>query len=89
VSQRKEGSDPARSLALLWGSHSRPGRSGLTLRGIVTAAIQLADAQGIDAVSMRHVADALEVGTMSLYTHVPGKAELVELMVDTVYGQLY
>jgi AcrR family transcriptional regulator len=89
VSQRREASDPARSLALLWGSHSRPGRSGLTLRAIVTAAIQLADTQGLDAVSMRHVADALEVGTMSLYTHVPGKAELVDLMVDTVYGQLY
>ncbi|GAA2913407.1 TetR/AcrR family transcriptional regulator [Streptosporangium fragile] len=81
--------DPARSLALLWGSHSRPGRSGLTVRSIVLAAIELANAEGIDAVSMRQVAERLEVGTMSLYTHVPGKAELIDLMVDTAYGELY
>ena len=81
--------DPARSLVLLWGSHGKPGRSGLTGRAIVSAAIELADARGLDAVSMRQLADLLEVGTMSLYTHVPGKAELTDLMVDTVYGQLY
>ncbi|WP_437564218.1 TetR/AcrR family transcriptional regulator [Sorangium sp. So ce542] len=81
--------DPARSLALLWGSHGKPGRSGLTVRAIVTAAVELADARGLEAVSMRHLADRLNVGTMSLYTHVPGKAELTDLMVDTVYGDLY
>lgn len=81
--------DPARSLALLWGSHSKPGRSGLTVRSIVQAAIELANAEGLDAVSMRHVAERLEVGTMSLYTHVPGKGELVDLMIDTAYGELY
>ncbi|WP_326637915.1 TetR/AcrR family transcriptional regulator [Streptosporangium sp. NBC_01755] len=81
--------DPARSLALLWGSHSKPGRSGLTVRSIVLAAIELANAEGLEAVSMRQVAERLEVGTMSLYTHVPGKGELVDLMVDTAYGELY
>ncbi|WP_329092543.1 MULTISPECIES: TetR/AcrR family transcriptional regulator [unclassified Streptosporangium] len=81
--------DPARSLALLWGSHSKAGRSGLTVRSIVLAAIELANAEGLDAVSMRHVAERLEVGTMSLYTHVPGKGELVDLMIDTAYGELY
>lgn len=81
--------DPARSLALLWGSHSKPGRSGLTVRSIVLAAIELAVEEGLDAVSMRHVAERLEVGTMSLYTHVPGKGELVDLMIDTAYGELY
>jgi AcrR family transcriptional regulator len=91
VQREKEArvADPARSLALLWGSHGKPGRSGLTVHAIVSAAIALADSSGIEAVSMRHLADVLEVGTMSLYTHVPGKAELTELMVDTVYGQLY
>ncbi|MFI6511540.1 TetR/AcrR family transcriptional regulator [Streptosporangium sp. NPDC050855] len=81
--------DPARSLALLWGSHSKPGRSGLTVRSIVLAAVELANAEGLDAVSMRHVAERLEVGTMSLYTHVPGKGELVDLMIDATYGELY
>ncbi|WP_437821264.1 TetR/AcrR family transcriptional regulator [Sorangium sp. So ce1078] len=83
------GVDPARSLALLWGSHGKPGRSGLTVRAIVSAAIELADARGLEAVSMRHLAEQLNVGTMSLYTHVPGKAELTDLMVDTVCGDLY
>jgi AcrR family transcriptional regulator len=81
--------DPARSLALLWGSHTKPGRSGLTVRAIVTAAIELADASGLEAVSMRLVAEQLKVGTMSLYTHVPGKGELTDLMFDSVHGDLY
>ena len=81
--------DPVRTLALLWGPQDRPGRSGLTVRAIVEAAIALADGSGIDAVSMRGVADRLGVGTMSLYTHVPGKPALVDLMIDTVNGELY
>jgi AcrR family transcriptional regulator len=81
--------DPARTMALLWGSHSKPGRSGLTIAAIVAAAIELADAEGMDAVSMRQVAERLQVGTMSLYTHVPGKGELTDLMIDTAYGELY
>ena len=81
--------DPARSLALLWGSHTKPGRSGLTVRAIVDAAIELADGGGLEALSMRTVAERLKVGTMSLYTHVPGKGELTDLMFDRVYGDLY
>ena len=81
--------DPARSLALLWGTHTKPGRSGLTLRAIIDTAIELADANGLEAVSMRMVAEQLKVGTMSLYTHVPGKGELTVLMYDSVYGELY
>ncbi|MGZ0149507.1 TetR/AcrR family transcriptional regulator [Kribbella sp. WER1] len=81
--------DPARSLALLWGSHTKPGRSGLTVRAIVAAAIELADVSGLDALSMRMVADRLKVGTMSLYTHVPGKGELTDLMFDQAYVDLY
>jgi AcrR family transcriptional regulator len=38
---------------------------------------------------MRRVAAELDVGTMSLYTHVPGKGELVDLMLDGVLGELY
>lgn len=82
-------SDPARRIALLWGSQTRAGRSGLTVRAIVTAATALADEEGLGALSMRRVAERLKVGTMSLYTHVPGKPELVELMIDTAYGELY
>ncbi|MGH8794815.1 MAG: TetR/AcrR family transcriptional regulator [Stackebrandtia sp.] len=81
--------DPARSLALLWGDRERParrGRHGLSVAKIVSAGLALADASGIEALSMRKVAEALGVGTMSLYTYVPGKAELIEVMIDTVYA---
>lgn len=87
--RRAEAADPARSLALLWGAQGKPGRSGLTVRAIVDAAMALADEAGLEALSMRQVAERLGVGTMSLYTHVPGKAELTELMIDRAYGELY
>jgi AcrR family transcriptional regulator len=87
--RRTDPADAARSLALLWGQQSKPGRSGLTVRAIVEAAMALADEAGLDALSMRQVAERLGVGTMSLYTHVPGKAELTELMIDRAYGELY
>lgn len=83
------GGDPARSMALLWGSQ-RPARTrgrqpALTIRQITQAAIEAADAEGLDALSMRRVAERLGVGTMSLYTYVPGKAELIDLMLDAIY----
>lgn len=89
---RRTTSEPggaARTLALLWGNHTRPGRSGLTVAAIVRAATEIADASGLEAVGMRQVAERLHVGTMSLYTHVPSKAELIALMADTAYGELY
>jgi AcrR family transcriptional regulator len=85
------GGDPARSIALLWRDHvDRPRRGRkptLTVDAIVSAAIELADEAGPDALSMRSLAERLGVGTMSLYTHVPGKAELIDLMVDAVLGE--
>ncbi|MBI5960421.1 MAG: TetR/AcrR family transcriptional regulator [Chloroflexi bacterium] len=78
-----------RRFALLWGPQTEAGRSGLTVKAIVTAAMNIADTEGIDALSMRSVAERLGVGTMSLYTHIPGKAELIDLMLDTAYSQLY
>jgi AcrR family transcriptional regulator len=59
-------------------------RPRLTRRAIVNAALAVADAEGLDAVSMRRVARELGVGTMSLYTHVRSKAELVGLMSEHV-----
>lgn len=78
------------TMALLWGTKPAPARGrkpGMTVHEIVTAAIGIADADGLDALSMRRVADTLGVGTMSLYRYVPGKAELYELMLDTVMGE--
>jgi AcrR family transcriptional regulator len=81
--------DPARRLALLWGSQTEAGRSGLTIQAIVAAAIAIANADGVEALSMRNVAERLGVGTMSLYTHIPSKSELIDLMLDTIYGEVY
>ncbi|MFE0025957.1 TetR/AcrR family transcriptional regulator [Amycolatopsis sp. NPDC059021] len=87
--RRSPAPDLARSIYLLWGHHPAPGRSGLTVSAIVAAGIEIADADGLDAVSMRKVAEHLGVGAMSLYGHVPGKDELTTLMVDSVLGELY
>jgi AcrR family transcriptional regulator len=87
--KKGSGANPARRLALLWGSQTEAGRSGLTVKAIVAAAIAIANADGLEALSMRRVADQLGVGAMSLYTHIPGKSELIDLMLDTAYGELY
>jgi AcrR family transcriptional regulator len=54
----------------------------VTLSEIVMAAVRLADTEGLDAVSTRRVADEVGISPMSFYTHVPGKAELLDLMLD-------
>ena len=79
-----------RSLQLMWGGVPEPTRGpkpGLAVGSIVRAAIELADTEGLVALSMRRIAGALGVGAMSLYRYVPGKAELVDLMVDEVYAE--
>jgi AcrR family transcriptional regulator len=85
------GGDPAKSLELMWGIQPRPSRGPkptLTVPRIVAAAVAVADAEGLAAMSVRRVADELGVGAMTLYRYVPGKAELVDVMVDTVYAEL-
>ena len=82
--------DPRRSLELLWGVAEPPARGpkqGLSVDGIAAAAIALADAEGLDAVSMRRVADRLGKSAMALYTYVPSKAELLDLMLDRVQAE--
>jgi AcrR family transcriptional regulator len=79
-----------RSLELLWGVQRAGGRGprpGLTVERIVETAIAVADREGLEAVSMRRVAEELGAGAMSLYTYVPGKVELLELMYDAVLGE--
>jgi AcrR family transcriptional regulator len=82
--------DPKRSLELLWGVQE-PKRRGpkprLQIAQVVAAAIEIADADGLSALSMRRVADAVGVATMTLYSYVPSKAELLDVMLDTVTGE--
>jgi AcrR family transcriptional regulator len=84
--------DPARVLELLWGTSERPGRRGprpgLSVGTIVRSAIAIADRDGLEAVTMRRLADSLGVRPMALYTYVPGKSELLDLMLDTVYREM-
>lgn len=89
---RTSSGDPARTLALLWRDPSAVPRRGparaLDLDAVVTAAVDLADADGLAALTMRSVARAVGVAPMTLYTYVPGKAELLDLMVDAVYAAM-
>lgn len=55
---------------------------------IVAAGLAIADAEGLEALSMRRVPQELGVGTMTLYSHVAGKEELLELMNDEVMGEV-
>lgn len=74
---------------LLWGLRERPRRGpkpGLSIEGIVQAAIDLADTEGLAAVSMSRVAAKLGFTPMALYRYVENKDHLLSLMVDTVVG---
>lgn len=81
-----------RILQLLWDppqpTVTRGPRPRLTLDDVVQAGVEVADAEGLAALSMRKVASRLRVGAMSLYTYVPGRSELVELMINHIYGEL-
>lgn len=85
--------EPSRTLALLWGAASpAPRRKGparsVTVAAVVDAAHHLADDKGLAAVTMRAVAERVGVSAMSVYTYVPGKPELLDLMVDASYARM-
>jgi len=78
-----------RMVRLLWDPPppgTRGPRQRLTLTDIVSAAMLLAGREGAEAVTMRRVAAELDVGVMSLYTYVPGRDELFELMIDRAWS---
>ena len=75
---------------LVWERLDRPARRpqpSLTHEQIARAAIEIADSQGVQALSMRKVAARLGSGTMSLYRYVASKEDLLDLMVDAVIGE--
>lgn len=77
-----------------WGEHAerlrrrRPRAGGLTVEAIVDAALDLADAEGLDALTVRSLAGRLETSSASLYRHVASVEELEVLMVDRVLGEV-
>ncbi|WDO10114.1 TetR/AcrR family transcriptional regulator [Streptomyces murinus] len=87
--------DARRSMALLWrsadsgGARATPGpKPGLDVDTIAAAGIAVAEEQGMAALSMRAVGAWLGRTAMALYTYVPGKNELVDLMHDRVLTEL-
>lgn len=83
--------DPRRTVELLWGPGQRAAKGPkprLTVAEVTAAAVILADAEGLQRFSMRRLAEALGVSAMSLYTYVPTKGELIDLMVDRVSGEV-
>ena len=85
--------EPDRTLRLLWrhrlgdpvGSRGPKQRSSVDV--VVDTAIENADEEGMEALSMRRIAERLGLKPMSVYTYVPGKAELIDLMVDRAAGE--
>lgn len=75
---------------VIWALPQRAGRGPRPAHSrdsIAAEAVRIADAEGIEAVSMRRVAAGIGAGTMSLYNYVPRKEDLYELMVDAVSGE--
>jgi AcrR family transcriptional regulator len=79
-----------RSVAGMWGVDA-PARRGpkpaLTVARIVDAAVAVADARGLEAVSMERVAQEFGFTTMALYRYIPSKPDLVALMIDAAVGR--
>lgn len=63
-------------------------RPSLTRERVMRAALQIADEQGLDALTMRSLGAALGVQAMSLYNHVSNKDDLLDGMVDLVVGEI-
>lgn len=62
--------------------------AGLSKQRVVAEAVQIADRQGVDGLSMRRLAAALDAGAMSLYHYVASKDELLDAMIDVVFEEI-
>ena len=63
-------------------------RTPLSRERVLSAAVDFADANGIDSLSMRKLGDVLGVEAMSLYNHLANKSELLDGMVDIVFREI-
>ncbi|MEX5272121.1 TetR/AcrR family transcriptional regulator [Kocuria sabuli] len=63
-------------------------RPPLTRQRVVQAAIQHADAAGLEALTMRHLAKTLNVAPMALYRHVSSRDDLIDAMIDNVFSEI-
>jgi AcrR family transcriptional regulator len=81
-------STPARKSGPVWSRPEPERRAPLDRARIVAAATGLADAEGLDAVSIRRVAAVLGARPMSLYNYIGSKEDLLDLMFDELAGEV-
>ncbi len=81
---------PERAASLIWERPERPRtvRPALSRERIVQVALELADTEGIDAISTRRIAAVLSVTAMALYGYIERKEDVLDLMIDAVYGEV-
>jgi AcrR family transcriptional regulator len=86
----EESSAPEPFAGLIWArpERPRPARPALSRERIVQVALELADAEGIDAISTRRIAAVLSVTAMALYGYIERKEDVFDLMIDAVYGEV-
>jgi AcrR family transcriptional regulator len=70
------------------GERMRQRDRGLSREEIVASAMAIADAEGVEAVTMRRIARELGAGAMSLYWHVSSKEELQDLMLEAIEAEI-
>ena len=70
------------------GRRERPAKPALTREGIVTAAVRLMQAEGLDRVTMRRLAQELDTGAASLYVYLRNTAELHAAMLEQLLGEV-
>jgi AcrR family transcriptional regulator len=77
------------AMSLLWegpSSSTRGPKADLTLDAVVDVGLAIVDAEGLAALTMARVAEELGVTPMATYRHVPGKEELLDLMIDAAFA---
>lgn len=74
--------DPAKTVG------KRRGRPALSVERIVSTAVELVDAEGVEALSMRALADKLESGTATLYRHFGNKVDLLAAIIEALLGEI-
>lgn len=72
----------------IWARKPAPARENLTREQIVKTAMTTLDAEGLAGLSIRKLAAKLDAGATSLYWHVPTKDDLIDLLIDEIWGEI-
>ena len=88
--QAEELSAPKQAARLIWArpERVRQERPALSREQIVRVALEMADTEGIDEISLRRIAARLKVSAMALYWYIERKEDVFELMIDAAYGEV-